>query len=93
MAVIFCGTICIFIIKTLPVKKYGALYCPDFPLSCESDKAIYVELNKEQNTIKLQIYKNINIYVAYLATREMQQHLLHDQSESWQNYDIQNYQV
>ena len=58
MAVIFCGTIYISIIKTLPVKKYGSLYCPDFPLSFyqESDKATYViiikELKDKYNTLK-----------------------------------------
>jgi len=29
---IFCGTICILKLRILPVRKYDALYCPDFPL-------------------------------------------------------------
>ena len=31
-AVIFCGTCC-YLFRYLPVKKYGALCCPDFPLA------------------------------------------------------------
>ena len=39
--VIFCGTCCFRRQRNLPVRKYGALCCPDFPLSLlqkESDR-------------------------------------------------------
>jgi len=29
----FCGTFCHRNFRCLPVRKYGALHCPDFPLS------------------------------------------------------------
>lgn len=35
---IFCGTICIHQRRTLPVRKYGALCCPDFPLTVQDRK-------------------------------------------------------
>ena len=47
--------------KTLPVKKYGTLYCPDFPLSTK--KAIrqfmyYVKKEQKANISKL-IYPHL----------------------------------
>ena len=37
--VIFCGTCCFRRLRNLPVRKYGALYCPDFPLPALQPKA------------------------------------------------------
>tara|TARA_B100002052_G_C15590398_1_gene466377 strand:+ start:494 stop:676 length:183 start_codon:yes stop_codon:yes gene_type:complete len=46
-------------LKTLPVKKYGTLYCPDFPLSFESDKAIYENNSKNNLKIDDKFIKNL----------------------------------
>ena len=46
-------------LKTLPVKKYGTLYCPDFPLSLESDKAIYENNSKNNLKIDDKFIKNL----------------------------------
>tara|TARA_Y100000766_G_C18630648_1_gene470589 strand:- start:416 stop:598 length:183 start_codon:yes stop_codon:yes gene_type:complete len=46
-------------LKTLPVKKYGTLYCPDFPLSFESDKAIYENNSKNNLKIDYKFIKNL----------------------------------
>lgn len=37
--VIFCGTCCFRRLQNLPVRKYGALCCPDFPLLVFRPKA------------------------------------------------------